>query len=91
MVPLGLFGLPTHGNLADYMYVLDIQGLLLMEILNPREHSFQKQMEFPFREILAPISSEQSQVTGRTWEGLMKRVVGVAGQGSAGKGEDAPG
>lgn len=55
--PPGLFGSPTHGNLANHMYVLDIQWLLLMEILNPREHSFQNQMEFPFRETLAPLSA----------------------------------
>lgn len=34
------------------MYVLDIQWLLLMETLNPREHAFQSQMEFPFRKNL---------------------------------------
>lgn len=56
---------PTHGNLAKETYILDIQWLLLMETLSPCGHSFQRQMEFPFRKILAPISSEQLYVTGR--------------------------
>lgn len=48
-----------------------------METLNPRENAFQSQMEFPFRKILAPVSSEQSQIPGRTWEGSMKVVAGT--------------
>lgn len=89
--PLGRFCSPPHGNLAKEMYVLDIQWLLLMETLNPREHSFQSQMEFPFRKILAPVSSEQSQVPGRTREGSMSLVAGTADQGCSGAGEDLAG
>lgn len=80
--PLGHFCSPTHGNLAKPMYVLDIQCLLLMETLNPREHSFQSQMEFPFRKILAPVSSEQSPVPGKTWEGSVKLGAGTGGSGA---------
>lgn len=35
--------------------------------------SFQGQMEFPFRKILAPVSSEQLYATGRLWDGSGKR------------------
>lgn len=80
--PPGRFCSPTHGNLAKSVCVLDIQWLLLMETLNPREHSFQSQMEFPFRKILAPVSSEQSPVPGRTWEGSEKSGAGTGGSGA---------
>lgn len=71
---MGLF-CSTHGNLAKETYILDIQGLLLMETMNPRRQSFQGQMEFPFRKILAPFFSELFYVTGRSREGFRKLCI----------------